>query len=118
MCETSRDFSFCGHVVFHDKTIVVPDTLKDPRFADNPLVTQDPFIRFYAGSPVRMEFHGNCLDLGSLCLIDRESRSFSHRDVVLLEHFAKHVETLISAHLVRIHLEQTCEEFICATRSA
>ena len=75
--ETSRDISFCGHAILGTVALVVPDALADPRFADNPLVTGPPHIRFYAGFPL-----GGPGDqkLGTLCLISPEPRSFSEDD--------------------------------------
>src|SRR5260221_4058753 len=52
---TARDLSFCGHCITDRHALVVEDTLNDQRFADNPLVTGDPFIRFYAGVPLQVE---------------------------------------------------------------
>src|ERR1700753_998826 len=52
--ETARDMSFCGHCINERHPLVVEDTLADPRFADNPLVTGDPYLRFYAGVPLLM----------------------------------------------------------------
>jgi phosphoribosyl 1,2-cyclic phosphodiesterase/CheY-like chemotaxis protein len=70
--EISRDESFCAHVVHSRHVMIVPDTLRDPRFADNPLVTSGPRVRFYAGAPLILD-NGKCV--GTLCLIDTRVRS-------------------------------------------
>ena len=74
VCETARDISFCGHALMLgiDDTLVVSDAARDPRFFDNPLVTGPPFIRFYAGNPLRSS-SGHIL--GTLCLADPEPRA-------------------------------------------
>ena len=88
-CETSREISFCGHAILEEKPFVIEDTHTDPRFADNPLVTDNPNIRFYAGYPV----HGpEGRRIGTLCLIDRLPRQFSDRDVETLKEFAALVD--------------------------
>jgi diguanylate cyclase (GGDEF)-like protein len=70
-CETGRDISFCGHAILGDELFIVDDASKDPRFADNPLVTGGPEIRFYAGYPI----HGpQGFRIGTLCLIDPQPR--------------------------------------------
>src|SRR5438445_12563629 len=71
--ETSRELSFCGHVVLNRAPVIVPDTLLDDRFADNPLVTGEPRVRFSAGFPV-FYTDGRCL--GTLCLLDTRPRHF------------------------------------------
>lgn len=53
VAQTPRDVSFCTHVVFSNAPLVVEDAARDPRFADNPLVTAAPQVRFYAGEPLR-----------------------------------------------------------------
>ena len=72
--ETPRDISFCGHVVAEQELLVVPDAFEDNRFHDNPLVTGDPRVRFYAGVPLRTP-DGHIL--GTLCAIDHEARQVS-----------------------------------------
>jgi len=91
VCETGRDISFCGHAILQPEIMVVPDAREDVRFADNPLVTGDPFIRFYAGAPLQLPSGER---LGTLCLIDRVPRTLDAlelgilstlRDLVVLE---------------------------------
>lgn len=98
-CETSRDISFCGHAIEGSGVMVIEDARRDPRFADNPLVTSDPFIRFYAGAPLILP---NGLSVGTLCVIDTEPRAFTRieqsilgalRDVVVEELTRQAVES-------------------------
>lgn len=72
VCETGRDVSFCAHAIETDDILVVPDAKLDLRFAQNPLVLGEPFIRFYAGMPL-MSPSGHAL--GTLCIIDRRPRN-------------------------------------------
>lgn len=69
--QTGRDVSFCAHAMHHSGIMTVPDATGDPRFADNLLVTGEPFIRFYAGAPLITD---DGIPLGSLCVIDRVPR--------------------------------------------
>ena len=87
-CETSREVSFCGHAILGNDTFIVPDTLKAPDFADNPLVVNEPHIRFYAGEPIALDSQ----NLGTLCLIDYEPREFSEVDKETLKSLARMVE--------------------------
>ncbi len=80
--ETARDVSFCAHVVHQREIMMVPDTLHDPRFADNPLVINEPRIRFYVGAPLILA-NGSCV--GTLCLIDTRVRSLEAASLSLLE---------------------------------
>ena len=92
--ETPRDISFCGHAIHHSEPLVVEDTLEDERFFDNPLVTSAPGIRFYAGAPLHTDTGHR---LGTLCLIDRQPRSFDDTQIGLLRELAGMVEDLIRA---------------------
>jgi transcriptional regulator with PAS, ATPase and Fis domain len=84
--ETSRDVSFCAHTLQDATTMVVPDTFADVRFVDNPLVTGDPFIRFYAGAPLTID-GGNVL--GTLCVADREVRELEPHQLEILESLSR-----------------------------
>ena len=86
--ETTREISFCGHVVQDGEPLLVPDVTADARFADNPLVTGDPHIRFYAGAPLRTA-EGHVL--GTLCAIDHRPRQLSVRQQELLRLLADQV---------------------------
>ncbi|MGM3174063.1 EAL domain-containing protein [Dickeya lacustris] len=86
ICETSRDESFCSHAILKKRIMVIPDARKDLRFKDNPLVTGEPNIRFYAGIPLRTP---SGFPIGALCIIDNKPRaSLSARDAHNLQDFA------------------------------
>ncbi|MCA9516645.1 MAG: GAF domain-containing protein [Myxococcales bacterium] len=87
--QTRRDEAFCAYAILApDDVLIVPDALSDPRFADNPLVTGEPHIRFYAGAPLRSpEGHA----LGTLCVIDRVPRSLDARQRQALEALSRQV---------------------------
>ncbi len=92
--ETPREISFCGHAILGDEVFIIPNALKDDRFADNPLVTGEPNIRFYAGCPLKVH---NGSKLGTLCLIDRAPRNFDEEDLALLRDLAAMAEQEIAA---------------------
>jgi len=92
--ETSREVSFCGHVVFNRRALVVPDATRDPRFAGNPLVSGPPHIRAYAGVPL---FTRDDQPIGTLCAIDTLVRDFTEDEVDSLRDHAGIVEELIQA---------------------
>jgi PAS domain S-box-containing protein len=90
--ELPRDISFCGHVVDGGEPLVVPDAHLDPRFADNPLVTGDPNIRFYAGMPLRTP---DGYVLGSLCAIDHVPRTPTASQLEMLAILSRQVIVLL-----------------------
>ena len=92
--ETPREISFCGHAILDEDTFVIKNAQQDDRFADNPLVTGEPNIRFYAGQPLNA---GNGCKVGTLCLIDTEPREMSEEDRRLLEDLAAMVEQQFTA---------------------
>lgn len=73
-CETSREVSFCAHALVGPDMLVVEDAQLDARFSRNPLVTGEPFVRFYAGAPL---LTADGYALGTLCVVDYVSRSLS-----------------------------------------
>lgn len=84
--ETPRSISFCGHAILSQQVFVVEDALKDPRFFDNPLVINKPFVRFYAGAPLRLS---SGFVVGTLCIIDREPRQLDAQKIELLSELAE-----------------------------
>jgi phosphoribosyl 1,2-cyclic phosphodiesterase/CheY-like chemotaxis protein len=86
---TSREASFCAHVIAERAPIIVPDTLLDERFAENPMVTGAPRIRFYAGFPLNLP-DGSCA--GSLCLIDHRPRQLDEAGIRLLATLGERVQ--------------------------
>ena len=90
--ETPRDVAFCAHAVTQSELFIVPDALKDLRFADNPLVKEEPNIRFYAGMPLtNSEGHA----VGTLCVVDRVPRELSPEQEQALKVLAREVMTQI-----------------------
>ena len=92
-CETPRDYSFCAHAInAPDDVFIIEDSTKDPRFEDNPLVTDEPYVIFYAGVPLVTK---NGFPLGTLCVIDNKPNVVSDGQVKSLRVLAKQVIKLL-----------------------
>lgn len=92
--ETSRDVSFCAHAINQESLFIIPDAVLDERFCDNPLVVDNPKIRFYAGYPLKIR---QGVNIGTLCLIDSKPREMSEDDKLLLEDLGKMIEQEIKS---------------------
>ena len=99
--ETPRESAFCAHAILDNDILEVTDATRDPRFADNPLVTGAPDIRFYAGATLRLSTGEH---VGTLCVIDRQPRQLTDTQRQILRHLALAAgQALESRKLARAH---------------
>lgn len=105
--ETPREVSFCGHAILHPGVFVVPDTLQDSRFRDNPRVTGAPGIRFYAGAPL-VDSEG--MVLGALCVMDHEPHQLAVYQLEALDALSRQVMAQIELRRVTRDLQLQLEE--------
>lgn len=105
--ETPRDIAFCAHAILQDEPMVVPNALLDERFHDNPLVTDGPGIRFYAGVPL-VTLSG--LHLGTLCVIDTEAREIAQEQLDAIKTLADgvmaHLDLRLSHKEIRKYVDK------------
>jgi GAF domain-containing protein len=102
--QTSREISFCAHTILRPEPLIVADTLHDPRFLGNALVIGEPFIRFYAGVPLRSrEGHS----LGTLCVLDQKPRQLQPEQVERLKALARLASLLVELRRLLPELHDT-----------
>lgn len=114
--QTPRELAFCAHAINNpDEVFVVNDATKDKRFLDNPLVTQDPNVIFYAGMPIKMS-SGNAM--GTICVIDNKPRTDIGPDKIkILEFLAGQVERLLELRKETLKLERANKKLQFQTES-
>lgn len=98
--ETPRNIAFCAHAIHQDSLMEVSDASRDPRFSNNPLVTGDPHIRFYAGAPLRLSSGAKA---GTLCVIDRSEKQLDAFQVRTLSMLAEMVSQALVMRRDLIH---------------
>ncbi|AJY52548.1 GAF domain-containing protein [Halomonas sp. KO116] len=111
--ETPRNLSFCGHAILCSSPLIVENALEDPRFAANPLVTEAPKIRFYAGAPLHTV---DGYRIGTLCLIDTRPRHFSTEQTDMLVDLAATAEELIQVDEISQQTYLSLESELRASR--
>ena len=96
--ETPRAISFCTHAIEQSEPLVVPDALQDKRFAQSPLVLQDPYVGFYAGVTLKTS---NDVALGTFCIMDKKPRQLTPRQLDILKILANQATKLLDLRLER-----------------
>lgn len=107
ICETHRDYAFCAQAILDEEILIIPDATQDDRFKENPLVTGDPNIRFYAGAPLITPDHQR---LGTLCVIDRKPRQLSDFQLTALRILSKQVMKELELYLQNRMLKEKLEK--------
>jgi GAF domain-containing protein len=97
--EVPREHSFCAHTILRSESLIINDTLKDARFADNPMVIGEQGIRFYAGTPLTI---GDDVRVGALCVYDTRPRELNAEDISFLEDFAETAASELKARLMQL----------------
>jgi len=104
--QTSRDVAFCAHAILQNEPFIVGDATKDRRFADNALVTGEPYIRFYIGIPL---INPEGLALGTLCVVDHQPRQLSAAQQEALQALSRQVMALLELRRVSARLAEALD---------
>lgn len=112
---TARSLSFCGHAIHSDAILEVPDALKDERFADNPLVAEQPYLRFYAG--IALHAPGGSR-VGTFCMFDDRPNALSVRQRQSMQDIALLLEAMFETASLQIEQKQLLAELDGAKRRA
>ena len=108
LTETPRELSFCTHTIQNDELLVINDATKDPRFAQNPIVTNQPNVRFYAGAPlITREGHR----IGSMCVVDSKPNELDKQQQLMLKMLSRQAINLMEFRISVELLENNKVEF-------
>ncbi len=106
--ETERKVAFCAHAINDPShALIVPDARLDERFHDNPLVTGDPHLAFYAGVPL---VNGDGLPLGTLCVLDNEPKNLNDAQLTALSALANQVMALLELRKSKFEMEAMLQQ--------
>lgn len=107
IAQTPREMAFCAHAILQPDVFVIPDAREDRRFSENPMVTQAPHIRFYAGAPL---VTGSGHALGTLCVLDHVPRSLSAEQRQALRALSQQVVAQLELRRAQSRLDRITAE--------
>ena len=113
--ETPKEYAFCAHAINdEDEIFIIPDARKDERFHDNPLVSGEPHVIFYAGVPLKNK---EGLPLGTLCVIDDKPKNLTNDQIKSLKALSHQVMNLLDLRKSKSGLETSLENIKCKNQA-